>query len=130
DSDESAPAKPKSRFDEFWKAWPSTPRKVAKSKCLEKWKARKLDKHADAIITHITTLKATQTWRDGFEPAPLTYINQSRWEDGVPGEEAQPEAWHETRTGIIAKGQELGLTPDDYGDFQSFRAEVCERARA
>lgn len=127
DSDESAPAKPKCRFSEFWQAWPSTPRKVAKAKCLEKWKARKLDKHADAILAHIVALKATQTWRDGFEPAPLTYINQTRWEDGIPGEQDTQAPWHETRTGIIAKGQELGLKPDAFPDFQTFRTAVCRK---
>jgi hypothetical protein len=31
-------------------------------------------------------LKVTEQWTGGFEPAPLTYINQRRWEDdaGTP----------------------------------------------
>lgn len=33
-------------------------------------------------------MRKTQQWLDGFEPGPMTYINQSRWEDGVPKERA------------------------------------------
>lgn len=75
-----------SRFSEFWETWPSSPRKVAKTKCEQRWKARKLDSVADQILGHVEALKASKSWQDGFEPAPLTYINQSRWEDGVPAD--------------------------------------------
>jgi hypothetical protein len=26
-------------------------------------------------------MKQSKQWKDGFNPAPLTYINQERWED-------------------------------------------------
>ena len=71
-------------FEKFWKAWPSSPRKVAKAKCLEIWKRRKLSAVAEQIVSHVTALKTTEQWMKGFEPAPLTYLNQSRWEDGLP----------------------------------------------
>lgn len=87
------PPKAPSRFDEFWKAYPATPRRVAKSKCLQRWKAQKLDAVADDILDHVRAMKATKQWQDGYEPAPLTYLNQKRWEDGVPTErEARPAA--------------------------------------
>ena len=74
-------AKP-TRFLEFWDIWPKSPRKVAKAACEKKWKAGGLDKVADQIIAHVTAMKGTKQWTDGFEPAPQTYINQRRWEDG------------------------------------------------
>jgi len=72
-----------SRFGEFWATWPTSKRKVAKSSCETKWLKLKLDKVADQIIANVNSLKTTEQWTTGYEPAPLTYINQRRWEDGV-----------------------------------------------
>jgi hypothetical protein len=75
-------AKPTStRFLEFWAIWPNSQRKVAKAECAKRWAARGLDAQADGIVAHVQALKATRNWREGFEPAPLTYLNQRRWED-------------------------------------------------
>jgi len=75
-----------SKFDEFWNAWPSSKRKVAKSECQKKWVKAGLDSVAETIIAQVNKLKVTEQWTGGFEPAPLTYINQRRWEDdaGTP----------------------------------------------
>ncbi|RSE60384.1 hypothetical protein EGT81_12705 [Alcaligenes faecalis] len=72
------------KFQKFWQAYPSTGRKVAKAKCAQIWKARKLDEVADDILSHLLAIKTTPQWLGGYEPAPLTYLNQRRWEDGVP----------------------------------------------
>ena len=71
-----------SRFDEFWSQWPTSKRKVAKSTCESKWLKLKLDNIADQIIYHVNSIKSSEQWTTGFEPAPLTYISQRRWEDG------------------------------------------------
>ena len=75
-----------SKFDEFWQSWPASKRKVAKSECQKKWAKAGLDAVAEAIISQVNSLKVTEQWTSGFEPAPLTYINQRRWEDdaGTP----------------------------------------------
>jgi uncharacterized protein YdaU (DUF1376 family) len=75
-----------SKFDEFWNVWPSSKRKVAKSECQKKWAKAGLDSVADAIIAQVKILKVSEQWTGGYEPAPLTYINQRRWEDdaGAP----------------------------------------------
>ena len=75
-----------SKFDEFWNAWPSSKRKVAKSECQKKWVKAGLDSVAETIIAQVNKLKVTEQWTGGYEPAPLTYINQRRWEDdaGTP----------------------------------------------
>lgn len=70
------------RFSDFWNAWPSSKRKVAKSACEAKWSKMVLDPLADQIIASVTRLKASEQWLTGFEPAPLTFLNQKRWEDG------------------------------------------------
>lgn len=79
----SSQATTTSRFNEFWSAWPTSKRKVAKATCETKWLKLKLDTVADQIIAHVNSIKGSEQWTTGYEPAPLTYINQRRWEDGV-----------------------------------------------
>ncbi len=69
------------RFGDFWSAWPTSKRKVGKAACEAKWSRLALDPLADKIIASVARLKASEQWTSGFEPAPLTYINQRRWED-------------------------------------------------
>lgn len=68
------------RFEDFWKEFPVN-RKVGKKPCMDKWGKKDLDNIADRIINHVKTMKQSKQWKDGFNPAPLTYINQERWED-------------------------------------------------
>lgn len=70
-----------SRFDEFWNNWPASKRKVARNACKLKWERQALDPLTDKINAVVTRLKASEQWVSGFEPAPLTFINQKRWED-------------------------------------------------
>ena len=69
------------RFEEFWAAWPSSKRKVGKAAVLAKWEKAGLDDLADVIIANVNDQKVSEQWTGGFEPAPMTYINQRRWED-------------------------------------------------
>lgn len=77
-----------SRFDEFWSAWPSSKRKVARAECEKKWAKHDLDMVADTILSSVNRLKRTEQWTGGFDPAPLTYINQRRWEDDAGEQQA------------------------------------------
>ena len=70
-----------SRFEEFWNNWPVSKRKVAKTACKAKWDRHALDPLVDEINAAVTRLKGSEQWVSGFEPAPLTFINQRRWED-------------------------------------------------
>jgi len=69
------------RFSEFWDLCPST-RKVNKKTCLERWANKNLDAIADEVISYVKKMKDTKSWKDGFSPAPLTLLNQERWNDG------------------------------------------------
>lgn len=71
-------------FGLFWATWPKSGRKVAKAKCLDVWSRKGLDALADEICTHVEAMKSTDQWKRGYEPAPLTYLNQQRWRDGLP----------------------------------------------
>lgn len=69
-------------FARFWETWPSSDRKVGKAKCAEKWHKSGLDGIADQIVAHVAAMKGSEQWNRGYEPSPLTYLNQRRWEDG------------------------------------------------
>jgi len=60
-------------------------------------------------------------------PMMSTFINQRRWEGFI----AKPEReWHETKQGLIDKGEELGLKELDFKSFQPFRLAVIEKAKS
>lgn len=79
-------------FASFWKTWPVSDRKQARGKCLEAWKKAHAECDAALILAHVETLKTTVFRKDGgqFIPAPLTYLNQRRWE-GSEGAESPPQ---------------------------------------
>lgn len=71
-------------FAKFWETWPDSARKAGKKTCLDKWVKKGLEQKAGQIVQHVEMMKQTRMWKDGFEPSPQTYINQQRWDDGVP----------------------------------------------
>ena len=74
-------------FLEFWQAWPSGPRKVAKKQCLDKWARYECAYSATLIVQHVEWMKTQDEWlRDNgrFVCAPLVYLNQQRWDGWEP----------------------------------------------
>lgn len=77
-------------FAAFWEAWPSGDRKQSRGKCLEVWKKARVEPDAALVLAHVERMKAGAWAKDGgqYVPAPLTYLNQRRWEgandDGAP----------------------------------------------
>jgi hypothetical protein len=120
------------RFQEFWDTWPKSQRKVGKGACEKKWKSQKLDTIADQIIQHVTELKKTKQWTDGFEPSPITYINQGRWADeifdGNGNAPANTKPWYISSTGIELKAKELGLELMRGEVFPDFKVRVYRAA--
>ena len=89
-------------FERFWKAWPASTRKGAKSECRKKWDKHYCETQVDQIIKHIEWLKTTEQWlkaNGAFIPAPLVYLNQQRW-DGAEVPEIKPK---ETKDPALAK---------------------------
>ncbi len=67
-------------FEKFWAAYPQ--RKKAKSKCLQKWRSRKLHERFTEIMAGLKNLKDNcKDWHEGYAPMPLTFLNQERWND-------------------------------------------------
>lgn len=69
-------------FAEFWAAWPKTDRKQDRKKCAAKWAKDGFAESSEEIVSHVEASKRTKKWLDGYEPAPLTYLNGERWRDG------------------------------------------------
>jgi hypothetical protein len=80
-------------FTEFWAAWPSTARKVDRKKCAELWKRKNFSMVLQIILAHVAVLRDSKLWRDGYEPAPMTYLTGERWNDSSGlSIESMPEA--------------------------------------
>jgi hypothetical protein len=71
-------------FPEFWKAWPSGPRKVGKQQALNKWATFGCANNYQHIVMHVEWMKKQDDWLRGFVPMPVTYLNQQRWLDWEP----------------------------------------------
>jgi len=85
-----SPLPPSGGFDRFWEVWPKSPRKVGKGACIRTWITNGMDEHVERIISHVSRLKGTTQWLSGFEPAPMTYLNQRRWLDDDVASTALP----------------------------------------
>lgn len=69
-------------FQNFWKIYPGQ-RKGSKSACLRLWQDEGFDVIVEQIISHVAAMKQSADWlkEDGaYVPAPLTYLNQQRWD--------------------------------------------------
>ncbi len=98
-------------FLRFWSAWPKSDRKVAKAECEKRWRSRGLEADADRIVAHVEAMSRSKQWRDGFEPAPLTFLNQRRWEDAAQSPHAgRPEWWLRAGYGDEASARADGVT--------------------
>lgn len=80
--EEDVASAPEGQFPDFWNAWPASDRKQDRKKCLAKWVKMGFDRCASDIIAHVEIQKRTKKWIDGYDPAPLTYLNGERWKDG------------------------------------------------
>ena len=84
------------KFQEFWKSYPSSNRKVNKSGCMKLWQSQNLEPIGDKIINHVKIMADTDWKKDNGQwiPMPATYLRQERymtfvepkrkvWEGGV-----------------------------------------------
>jgi hypothetical protein len=118
-------------FEKFWKAYP---RKVAKAEARKAWcQTEKIRPDLETVLKAIQSASGTEQWMQGhgqFIPHAASWLRGERWEDehevrleGVVNE----KPWHETATGIEAKGLELGLTPDQFQSWPQFKQAVMHQ---
>jgi len=119
-------------FDQFWANYP---KKVAKADARKAWLQTK-DVRPDIakLLSAITAACKTEQWMKSggsFIPYPATWLRGERWEDELevvlPGVHNE-KPWHETASGIEAKGKEYGLEPSQFNTFPEFRAAVMQKS--
>lgn len=71
-----------SEFKRFWSNWPKHQRKTKQFEAWKSWKKQKLDSRVDEIIYHVQkSLMVKESWKEGFIPLPVTYLNQKQYLD-------------------------------------------------
>ncbi|WP_176322487.1 hypothetical protein [Burkholderia vietnamiensis] len=125
-------------FEQWWKVWPRSPRKVARAACEARWRRVGLDADVAVIVAHTEAMKLTQPWRDGYEPAPLTYLNQRRWHDELPptaseaAEQAEDAEWWATSAEAVERhAAVIGFRPKHHDEpapaYRVLVAKACGR---
>lgn len=116
-------------FAEWYKHYPL---KKAKLDALKAWKQTKAVRpDLDTLIKAIHIHCKTEQWMRGFIPYPATWLRQGRWDDEMTvqlPEVVNQKPWHESWTGIKAKGSELGLSEDQFSTPQEFKSAVLRKA--
>lgn len=80
-------------FALFWDLWPQHPRKTAKRQCFDKWANLGCEAIQRQVLDGLLRATHSAQWaKDGgsFIPAPLTWLNQKRWD--APAEAHQDQA--------------------------------------
>ena len=119
-------------FDDFWANYP---KKVAKADARKAWLQTK-DVRPDIakLLSAITAACKTEQWMKSggsFIPYPATWLRGERWDDiheVVLPNVVNEKPWHETASGIEAKGKEYGLEPSQFNTFPEFRAAVMQKS--
>lgn len=116
-------------FEEFWKAFPAfADRKAAKPQCLAKWKSRNFAALKPRIMSALKAQKASDKWKEEggkWIPAPLTWLNQERWEAVEAKAEESP--WWQTRRGCEERAAELDMPK--WSEVEAF-SDYSDRIRA
>jgi hypothetical protein len=122
-------------MEEFEKFWAAYPRKVAKAEARKAWaQTTSIRPDTDSLINVVLSHCKTEQWmknNGAFIPHAATWLRGERWEDvyevSLP-DVVNDKPWHETATGIVRKGQELGISSDQFEHFQDFRTAVMRAA--
>ena len=122
-------------MDDFDRWWAVFPRKVAKAEARKAWaQTASIRPDTDSLIKAVLSHCKTEQWMKSggaFIPHAATWLRGERWEDvyevSLP-DVVNEKPWHETATGIIRKGQELGISSDQFEHFQDFRTAVMRAA--
>ena len=55
--------------------------------CLKEWVRQDLDSKADEVMDATRRFKRSKSWKDGYNPMPLSFLAKKRWLDAPPEEE-------------------------------------------
>lgn len=121
-------------FDVWYQQYPN---KKSKGDARKAWaQTKSIRPSLPTMLEKLNKQCQTEDWRkDGgkFICYPATYLRAEKWDDeieiNIPGVVGGKQ-WHETWTGITAKGKELGINEKDFEHPYQFRHAVYEAARA
>jgi hypothetical protein len=99
-------------FEEFWRIYPN---KKGKKPAKDRWKRRNLDDKLPLILSKLKQqVTEDDSWKRGFIPNPLTYINQERWDDEITksnkqscGKQAYQQSIRREQTAASEKSEEI-----------------------
>ena len=119
-------------FELFWQAYP---KKKAKRDAFKAWQQTEGERPStDELLKIVRLTCKTEEWMKAggqFIPLPATYLRGWRWEDELEVKISgvvNDKPWHETASGIEAKGAEYGLYLKDFEGFPVFRQAVMHKA--
>lgn len=116
-------------FDQFWQAYP---KKQNKPDAKKAW-SQTIDARPSlsVLISAILEQSKTKTWVGGYVPLPASWLRGHRWADEIEVKLAgvvNEKPWHETASGIEAKGKEFGLDPSQFDHWQAFKVAVMQKS--
>ena len=109
-------------FEIFWQAYP---KKDAKKDALAAW--QKVKAPLETILEAIERKRGSEDWtkaKGQFIPLPATWLNGKRWEDQASDNKGISHIWHESKQGVKAMADKLGMKQDDLESQPAFRARV------
>ena len=119
-------------FDQFWATYP---KKVAKADARKAWlQTKDVRPELTNLLSAIQAHCKTEQWMrnaGAFIPYPATWLRGERWDDELEvklPDVVNERPWHETASGIEAKGRELGLDPSQFDSFPAFKIAVMRQA--
>jgi hypothetical protein len=116
-------------FLDFWQAYP---RKANKQDALRAWQqTTEVRPDLSVILNAIKEQSKTKSWMEGYIPHPSSWLRGHRWEDETEiklPDVVNEKPWHETASGIEAKGLEFGLKPEQFESFPHFKTAVMRAA--
>lgn len=120
-------------FEQFWAMYPRKCAKPVAAKSFNRLSTNEQVEALEALPNHIKFWQSVGTEKQ-FIPHPATWLNQQRFYDDVEIEEAKPVkqpqlAWWSSEPLIIAKGQELNLSPRPGESIHEFKGRVAEKIR-
>ena len=117
-------------MEEFLQFYNLYPRKVAKGQAYRTWcklKEEKILPELDVILDAINARTKAKAWPEKtYIQHPSTWLNAWGWDDEI--ETIAETPWHETASGIEAKGRELGLDPSQFDHWQAFKVAVMQKS--
>ncbi len=115
------------RFDEFWAIWPD---KSKRKPALAKWKARKLDRLADRIISNVRDrVDSDPRWDAGYIPSVLTFLNQDLWEDEISTIQ-KTRTWPVKNDDWMVLGRKYQINPGRGEEWPKYKDRVRRHVEA